>query len=80
MLEFFKRKGLLYKGDLVQVIGVGKSRFKKDEYELHRMCTKLNTQALGGFSKLLKSLNLKSLITYVDLSLFNGKGYESYWI
>ena len=73
----FIRKGLFYNRDLVQVIGVGKSRFKKDEYELHRMCTKLNTQVLGGFSKLLKSLNLKSLITYVDLSLFNGKGYES---
>lgn len=71
------RKGLFYNEELVQVIGVGKSRFKKNEYELQRMCTKLNTQVLGGFSKLLKSLNLKSLTTYVDLSLFNGKGYET---
>lgn len=70
------RKGLFYKNELVQVIGVGKSRFKKNEYELHRMCTKLNTQVIGGFSKLLSSLEIKSLITYVDLSVFTGNGYE----
>lgn len=71
------KKGLFYNGELIQVIGVGKSRFKKDEYELHRMCSKLNTQVLGGFSKLLKSLDIKELTTYVDLSLFNGKGYDT---
>lgn len=71
------RKGLFYNGELVQVIGIGKSRFKKNEYELHRMCTKLNTQVVGGFSKLIKSVkDIDSLVTYVDLSLFDGKGYE----
>lgn len=72
------RKGLFYDDELVQVIGLGKSRFKKDELELHRMCSKLNTQVLGGFSKLLHNLtDIKEFITYVDLALFDGKGYEA---
>lgn len=72
------RLGLYFKEELVQVIGVGKSRFEKDTFELHRMCTKLNTQVIGGFSKLLAHCKLPaaSLTTYVDLALFDGKGYE----
>ena len=71
------RLGLFYNGELVQVAGWGKSRFKKDEMELHRMCSKLNTQIIGGFSKLIKHSNLKEFISYVDRSLYDGKGYET---
>lgn len=71
------RLGLFYQGELVQVAGWGKSRFKKDEYELHRMCSLLNTQVIGGFSKLIKHSNLDTFISYVDRSLYNGKGYIS---
>lgn len=71
------RKGLFFEDELLQVIGLGKSRFKKDEIELHRMCTKLNTQVVGGFSKLIASLDLESFVTFVDLALFDGKGYEA---
>lgn len=69
------RKGLYYNGELLQIICLGKSRFKHGEYELYRMCTKLNTQVVGGFSKLLASLEIESFVTYVDLALFTGKGY-----
>lgn len=73
--------GLFYNNELVQCIGLGSSRFKKGEIELHRMCTKLNTQIIGGFSKLMKNtckeLNINEVYSYVDLRLFNGKGYES---
>lgn len=71
------RLGLFYNNELVQVAGWGKSRFKKDEYELHRMCSKLNTQVLGGFSKLIKHSNLNDFISFVSRDIYNGKGYES---
>ena len=68
------RLGLFYKKELVQVVGFGKSRFKKDEYELHRMASKLNTQVIGGFSKLLKNINFE-FISYIDKSKFTGNSY-----
>lgn len=75
------RYGLFYKNELVQCIGLGKSRFKKDETELHRMCTKANTQVLGGFSKLIKHCNQKHIISYIDRYIYNGDGYKkSGWI
>ena len=69
------RLGLFYKDELVQVAGGGYSRFKKEEIESHRMSTKLNTQVMGGFSKLIKHSKLKKFISFVDRRLFNGKGY-----
>lgn len=75
--EYF---GLYYNDELVQVIQIGKSRFKKGEIELYRMCTKLNTQVIGGFSKLMKNQPYDKIISYIDRSLYNGKGYfESGW-
>lgn len=71
------RLGLYYKGELVQVAGWGKSRFKSGEVELYRMCTELNTQVIGGFSKLIKHSELKEFVSYVDRSLFSGQGYLS---
>ena len=38
------------------------------------MCTKLNLQVIGGFNKLLNQVH-EPLISYVNRSLFNGKGY-----
>lgn len=75
--EYF---GLYYNNEIVQIIQIGKSRFKKDELELYRMCTKLNTQVIGGFSKLMKNQPYNKIISYIDRSLYNGKGYfESGW-
>ena len=69
------RLGLYYNNELVQLICLGKSRFKKNEVELLRMCTKLNTQVIGGFSKLLKHQPYNTIISYVDRSKFNGNSY-----
>jgi hypothetical protein len=73
--------GLIYNNEIVQVIGIGKSRFNNKELELHRLCTKKFTNVIGGFQKLLKhsleNINgYDSLISYVDLAKYTGIGYE----
>lgn len=62
--------------ELLQLIQIGKSRFKKNEYELYRLCSKKGTRVLGGFSKLLKHQPYDTLYTFIDRHLFTGKGYE----
>lgn len=71
--------GLFYKDELVQVITLGKSRFKKDEFELLRMAAKLDTQVIGGFSKLMSHIpkEITEVVSYVDRSKFTGRGYIS---
>lgn len=71
--EYF---GLYFNNELIQIIQIGKSRFKKNEIELLRMCSKLNTQIVGGFSKLLKNQPYNNFISYIDRSLYTGKGYK----
>lgn len=71
------RLGLYYQDELVQVVGFGKSRFNKGEMELHRMCSTLNTQIIGGFSKLIKASGISEFTSYVDLSMYDGHGYEA---
>lgn len=70
------RLGLFYNGELVQAVGFSKSRFSKNEIELVRMVTKLNTQVVGGFSRLMSHYN-KDCISYIDRRLFNGSGYNA---
>ena len=41
------------------------------------MATKLNTQVVGGFSKLLKDAGITEIESYVDNRLFNASGYTS---
>lgn len=65
--------GLFYKNQLIQMIAYKKVWGRKTE--LYRMCTKLNTQVIGGFSKLLKHIEADSIVSYVDRRLFNGQGY-----
>ncbi len=73
--------GLIYNGELVSAISIGKSRFKKNEMELLRYCNKLNTSIIGGFSKLLKFYLNNSdsdiLNTYCDRKYFNASGYKA---
>lgn len=74
--------GLFYNDELVQCVGFSKCRFNHtSEYELIRMVTKLNTQIIGGFSKLMKNsckeLNVNKIYSYVDRRIFNGNGYFS---
>lgn len=73
--------GLYYKRELVEVMTFGKPRYNKNyEYELLRLCSAPEVKVIGGASKILKSFEKKvrpsSLISYCDLSKFNGDVYE----
>ena len=67
-------QGLFNNDELVQVMVVGKSRFKKNKYEM-QICTKLNTQVIGGFAKLTEHQPYNELITYVDRSKFTEQDF-----
>jgi len=79
--------GLFFKDELVSLMTFGKKRLamgnkksKKGEFELLRFCNKLNTNVLGGASKLFKYFikNYKSteITTYADRSHSNGGLYK----
>ena len=73
--------GLYYNEELVEVMTFGKPRYNKNyEYELLRLCSKPAVKVVGGAGKLLKYFeeNIKptSIISYCDLSKFNGEVYE----
>ena len=76
--------GLYYNNELVSLMTFGKSRHfignSKTEYELLRFCNKLNTNVVGGASKLLKyfikEFNPSSIITYADRRWSNGNLYN----
>ena len=80
--------GLYYDNELVSLMTLGKRRVamgkKKSgegEYELLRYCNKLNTNVLGGASKLFKyfieQYKPKEITTYADRSHSDGKLYET---
>lgn len=73
--------GLVIDGEIVSMASFSKPReiFKTvpADLELVRFCHKLNTTVIGGFKKLLKAVQGKTLMTYCDKRLFNGEGYLS---
>lgn len=78
--------GLYYNDELVSVMTFGKLRknlgqeSKENEYELLRFCNKLNTNVIGGASKLLKHFikehKPNSIVSYSDRRWNTGKVYE----
>ena len=73
--------GLYYENELVSVITFGKSRHnKKYQYEIHRYCSKIGYQIIGGASNLFKhfirNYSPKSIITYADRRYSNGEFYK----
>ena len=73
--------GLVYEGELYQVMTFGRSRYdKKFEVELLRLCTRPGYTVVGGASKLfqfaVKTYEIESVISYCDLSKFSGNVYE----
>ena len=75
------RYGLYYQGELVSIMTFGKPRFnKKYDFELIRFASKLGTQVIGGFSKLLKyferNFSNASIISYADRRFSKGNVYE----
>lgn len=72
------RLGLYYQNELVSIMTFGKPRYNKNyEYELLRYCS--NCKVIGGAQKLFKyfiiNYSPKSIISYCDLSKFNGDVY-----
>ena len=81
------RLGLYYNDELVSLMTFGKLRLIKNKmnygencYELLRFCNKLNTQVIGGASKLLKYFikinNPKQIISYCSNDISNGDIYK----
>jgi hypothetical protein len=75
--------GLLLRGKIVQMMSVGSMRFetKLNDVEIIRSATAYNFNVVGGVSKLVSAIKKDfpkhEIHTYVDLSCFTGKGYES---
>lgn len=73
--------GLYYNNQLVQVMTFGKPRYNKNyQWELLRLCTDYKYKIVGGAERLFKyfvrNYDPKSIISYCDLSKFNGNVYE----
>jgi hypothetical protein len=73
--------GLYYNDELVSVMTFGKSRFNKNyEYELIRFANKINTNVIGGASKLFsyfkRNFSPNSIITFADKRYSDGNLYE----
>lgn len=74
----------LYAGDeLVEAMSFGRPRFNKEcSWEIIRMCSKLDTQIVGGAARLLAAFRSEHkgegrLISYADLRWSTGSVYES---
>jgi len=80
--------GLFYNNELVSLmtfgnlrIAMGKKETVEGEYELLRFCNKIDTNVIGGASKLFKyfinNYNSIEIISYADRSISQGKLYET---
>jgi len=76
--------GLYYKDELVSLMCFSKGRIiiggKKNEWELTRFCNLINTNVVGGASKLfnyfVKEYSPEKVVSYSDIRLFDGGLYE----
>ena len=78
--------GLFYNNEMVSLMTFGKKRkfmnssSKEGEYELLRFCNKLNTNVIGGASKLFnhfkKNYKYTEITTYADRSYSQGNLYK----
>ena len=73
--------GIYHIDELVGVMTLGKPRFTDEyEYELIRLAFKLGTVINGGTEKLFKyfirNYNPDSIVSYCDISKFNGNSYS----
>lgn len=67
-------RGLYYNDELVMVATFGKSRFKDDNLELIRLCSKKGINVVGGASKITKGLNF---VSYANRRWSSGGVYNS---
>ena len=76
-----KYYGLKHNGKFVAMISVATNRFSKSKHkELIRFSCELNTQVIGGLSRLLKTckkdLGISEIYSYSDLRYSNGNTYS----
>jgi len=76
------RYGLYYNEELVALMTLGNSRFEKNKIELHRYCSKLDTNVAGGAGKLFKyalkeNPEWNEIISYADRSWSIGNLYKN---
>ena len=72
------KRGLFFNDELVCVLIASKPRYNtKYDLEIIRFCSKQYTVVRGGFSKLLKTLQNKTLISYASINYSTGKSYFS---
>lgn len=75
------RYGLYYNDELVSLMTFGKSRFNKNEFELLRYCNKLNTNVVGGASRLFNHFlkehgEIQEVISFADRRWSIGNLYK----
>ena len=73
--------GLYYKDILLGVMTFGKPRYNKNyDWELLRLCYHKDYNIIGGsekmFSYFIKTYNPNNILTYCDMSKFNGNIYK----
>ena len=76
--------GLYHNGELVSIMTFdqfeGRKKMDKDEWNLNRFCSKLNTSVIGGASKLLQyfinKYNPSRIISYADRDWSSGDLYN----
>lgn len=74
---------LIYNEEVIGVISLGKHHRNNDNVVLNRLCFKLNTSVIGGFSKLLKQCikyckenNIKEILSWSDNRWYEGNSYS----
>lgn len=78
------RLGLYYENNLISLMTFSKGRIfmggKKSEWELNRFCNLINTNVIGGASKLFKyflqNYKPEKIVSYSDIRIFNGNLYK----
>lgn len=74
---------LLHEDTIVMALSYGKSRTSKDEYELYRVASLIDTNIVGGFGKLFNSIpdEIKNnLITFADRRFsYTNSVYDNYF-
>ena len=72
--------GLFFENEIISLMTFGNCRIAI-EYELLRFCNKLNTNVIGGASKLfnyfIKTYQPIEIVTYADRSISQGKLYKT---
>lgn len=73
--------GLYHNEELVSLMTFGNRRINsQNNFELIRYSNKINTSVIGGASKIFKHFlnkyNHKKIVSYSDISIFNGSIYE----